>query len=124
MRAANGELRERSVAQLSGGEKKRAALALGLAFTMVAAARGRLTTNLLVLDEVGSCVCCVLQVQFVQMVLGHAFTMVAAARGRLTTNPPHLVLDEVSPLCLHVFVQCSDVKAAAFCVSSLRSKPL
>jgi len=52
VRAANGELRERSVQQLSGGEKKRAALALALAFTQVAAARGRLSTNLLVLDEV------------------------------------------------------------------------
>ncbi|GBF93021.1 hypothetical protein Rsub_05632 [Raphidocelis subcapitata] len=52
VRAANGELRERSVAQLSGGEKKRAALALALAFTQVAAARGRLSTNLIVLDEV------------------------------------------------------------------------
>lgn len=53
MRAANGELRERAVEQLSGGERKRAALALALAYTQVAAARGRLTTNLLVLDEVG-----------------------------------------------------------------------
>jgi ABC-type nitrate/sulfonate/bicarbonate transport system ATPase subunit len=45
---------ERSIAQLSGGEKKRVALALGLGFAEVVAARGRLTSNILVLDEV----CC------------------------------------------------------------------
>lgn len=50
---AGGELRERSVSQLSGGERKRLALALGLGFAEVAAARGRLTSNVLVLDEVG-----------------------------------------------------------------------
>jgi hypothetical protein len=42
----------RSIAQLSGGEKKRVALALGLGFAEVVAARGRLTSNILVLDEV------------------------------------------------------------------------
>jgi DNA repair exonuclease SbcCD ATPase subunit len=47
----------RSVAQLSGGEKKRVALALGLGLAQVAAARGRLTSNVLVLDEVWVCVC-------------------------------------------------------------------
>lgn len=52
---------ERSIAQLSGGEKKRVALALGLGFAEVVAARGRLTSNILVLDEVrqlgGGCGC-------------------------------------------------------------------
>jgi DNA repair exonuclease SbcCD ATPase subunit len=43
---------ERSIAQLSGGEKKRVALALGLGFAEVVAARGRLTSNVLILDEV------------------------------------------------------------------------
>ncbi|KAF8071319.1 hypothetical protein HT031_001402 [Scenedesmus sp. PABB004] len=52
VRAAGGELRERSVAQLSGGEKKRVALALGLGFAELVAARSRLTSNVLVLDEV------------------------------------------------------------------------
>ena len=54
VRAANGELRERAVEQLSGGERKRGALALGTAYTQLAAARGRLTTNLLVFDEVNA----------------------------------------------------------------------
>jgi hypothetical protein len=49
---AGGALMERSIAQLSGGEKKRVALALGLGFAEVVAARGRLTSNILVLDEV------------------------------------------------------------------------
>jgi len=44
---------QRSIAQLSGGEKKRVALALGLGFAEVVAARGRLTSNALILDEVG-----------------------------------------------------------------------
>jgi hypothetical protein len=51
---AGGVLMERSIAQLSGGEKKRVALALGLGFAEVVAARGRLTSNILVLDEVGT----------------------------------------------------------------------
>jgi DNA repair exonuclease SbcCD ATPase subunit len=45
-------MRERSVNQLSGGERSRVSLALGLGFAELAAARGRLTPNLLVLDEV------------------------------------------------------------------------
>eukprot|EP00879_Flechtneria_rotunda_P028490 GHRR01030611.1.p1 GENE.GHRR01030611.1~~GHRR01030611.1.p1 ORF type:complete len:159 (+),score=83.07 GHRR01030611.1:306-782(+) len=53
VRAAGGEMRERSIAQLSGGEKKRVALALGLGFAEIVAARSRLTSNILVLDEVG-----------------------------------------------------------------------
>ena len=38
--------------QLSGGERRRIALALALAFGDLAAARGRLKCNLMVLDEV------------------------------------------------------------------------
>jgi ATPase subunit of ABC transporter with duplicated ATPase domains len=53
VRSAGGELRQRSIAQLSGGERKRLALALGLGYAEVVAARGRLTSNVLVLDEVG-----------------------------------------------------------------------
>jgi hypothetical protein len=45
-------MRQRSVAQLSGGEKKRVALALGLGYAELAAARARLSSNVLVLDEV------------------------------------------------------------------------
>jgi hypothetical protein len=52
VRAAGGEMRQRSVAQLSGGETKRVALALGLGFAELAAARARLSSNVLVLDEV------------------------------------------------------------------------
>jgi hypothetical protein len=52
VRAGNGELRERAVSQLSGGEKKRVALALALGYTQLAASRGRLSSNLLILDEV------------------------------------------------------------------------
>ena len=46
------QVRERSVKQLSGGERRRIALALALAFGDLAAARGRLKCNLMVLDEV------------------------------------------------------------------------
>jgi hypothetical protein len=50
--AADGSgLASRTVAQLSGGERKRAALALALAFAQVAAARGRFRCSLLMLDE-------------------------------------------------------------------------
>lgn len=52
VRSAGGELRQRSIAQLSGGEKKRVALALGLGFAELVAARSRLTSNVLILDEV------------------------------------------------------------------------
>jgi hypothetical protein len=47
----SGELVARTVAQLSGGERKRAALALALGFAQVAAARGRFRCGLLMLDE-------------------------------------------------------------------------
>lgn len=46
------EVRQRSVKQLSGGERRRVALALALGFTELAARRGRLRCDLLVLDEV------------------------------------------------------------------------
>ena len=46
------ELRQRSVRQLSGGERRRVALALALGFTELAARRGKLRCDLLVLDEV------------------------------------------------------------------------
>ena len=50
---------ERSIATLSGGERQRVALALSLAFTDVAAQRGRMRCNLLVLDEVPAlCAAC------------------------------------------------------------------
>jgi ABC-type cobalamin transport system ATPase subunit len=52
VRAGNGELRERAVTQLSGGERKRVALALALGYTQLASSRGRLSSNLLILDEV------------------------------------------------------------------------
>lgn len=46
------ETRQRSVRQLSGGERRRVALALALGFSELAAQRGRLRSNLVVLDEV------------------------------------------------------------------------
>lgn len=42
---------ERSLRQLSGGERRRVALALALGFSELVAARGRLRCNLIVLDE-------------------------------------------------------------------------
>jgi hypothetical protein len=47
----SGQPVARTVSQLSGGERKRAALALALAFAEVAAARGRFRCNALLLDE-------------------------------------------------------------------------
>ncbi len=47
-----GELKERSLRQLSGGERRRVALALALGFAQLVSARGRLRCNMLVLDEV------------------------------------------------------------------------
>lgn len=46
------EYRRRSVSQLSGGERRRVALALALGFSELTARRGRLRSNLLVMDEV------------------------------------------------------------------------
>ena len=43
---------QRSVRQLSGGERRRVALALALGFAELASARTGLRCNLLVLDEV------------------------------------------------------------------------
>ena len=45
-------VRERSIASLSSGERRRVALALALGFGEVVAQRGRLNCSLLVLDEV------------------------------------------------------------------------
>lgn len=56
MALPNGATRPRSLRQLSGGERRRVALALALGYRELAAQRGRLQSNLLVLDEVrGSC---------------------------------------------------------------------
>ena len=46
----NGQLLPRSLAQLSGGERRRIALALALGFADLIRTRGRLSSNLLVLD--------------------------------------------------------------------------
>lgn len=51
-RAADGGFRDRSLSQLSGGQWRRASLALELAFVELARQRGRFSCNLLVLDEV------------------------------------------------------------------------
>ncbi|CAM9864360.1 unnamed protein product, partial [Ectocarpus fasciculatus] len=52
VRAADGGFRDRSLSQLSGGQWRRASLALELAFIELARQRGRFSCNLLVLDEV------------------------------------------------------------------------
>ena len=44
-------LKERSIRQLSGGERRRVALALALGYAQLATTRGQLRCNLLVLDE-------------------------------------------------------------------------
>ncbi len=49
---ADGSLRPRDVRQLSGGERRRVALALSLGFEALVRARRRLVSNLIVLDEV------------------------------------------------------------------------
>lgn len=70
VRAAGGEMRQRSIAQLSGGEKKRVALALGLGFAELVAARGRLKSNVLVLDEVRGQRCgCMKQQRHMQCIM-------------------------------------------------------
>lgn len=51
-RAADGGFRDRSLSQLSGGQWRRASLALELAFAELARQRSRFSCNLLVLDEV------------------------------------------------------------------------
>jgi DNA repair exonuclease SbcCD ATPase subunit len=47
-----GDPKQRSVRQLSGGERRRVALALALGFSQLAGRKGRLRSELLVLDEV------------------------------------------------------------------------
>ena len=51
-RASDGGFRDRSLSQLSGGQWRRASLALELAFADLARQRSRFSCNLLVLDEV------------------------------------------------------------------------
>jgi len=48
---SEGGLKERSIRQLSGGERRRVALALALGFADLIAGRGQLRCNLIVLDE-------------------------------------------------------------------------
>ena len=50
--AGSGEVVQRTVKQLSGGERRRVALALALGFADLVSARTGLRCNLLVLDEV------------------------------------------------------------------------
>lgn len=48
---SEGGLKERSIRQLSGGERRRVALALALGFADLISGRGQLRCNLIVLDE-------------------------------------------------------------------------
>lgn len=63
-------IRERSIRQLSGGERRRIALALALGFADLTAGRGQLRCNLVVLDEVCmrsmACKICFLSVSMFQ----------------------------------------------------------
>lgn len=52
VRLSNGILENRSLRQLSGGERRRMALALALGYSEIASQRGGIHCNLLVLDEV------------------------------------------------------------------------
>ena len=52
VRSADGSMLERSVRQLSGGERRRIALALALGFAELTAHRGHLRCNMIILDEV------------------------------------------------------------------------
>ncbi|XP_073389591.1 uncharacterized protein [Physcomitrium patens] len=52
VRLSNGSLENRSLRQLSGGERRRMALALALGYSQFASQRGGIQCNLLVLDEV------------------------------------------------------------------------
>lgn len=51
-RAPDGSWQLRALPQLSGGERRRVALALSLGYAELARLRGRMRCNLLVLDEV------------------------------------------------------------------------
>lgn len=57
VRNTDGSLVERSVRALSGGERRRVALALALGFAELTANRGHLRSNLIVLDEVRILIC-------------------------------------------------------------------
>jgi ABC-type glutathione transport system ATPase component len=52
VRLSNGTLENRSLRQLSGGERRRLALALALGYADFVSQKGGLQCNLLVLDEV------------------------------------------------------------------------
>lgn len=52
VKAAGGEMRERRLEQLSGGQWRRVSLALDLAFVEVVRRRGSLRCNMIVMDEV------------------------------------------------------------------------
>jgi DNA repair exonuclease SbcCD ATPase subunit len=52
VRAADGEFKERSLSQLSGGQWRRVSMALDFAFAEVVRRRGTLRSNLIVMDEV------------------------------------------------------------------------
>ena len=52
VRAADGELRERGLAQLSGGQWRRVSLSLDLAFSEVVRRKGTLRCGLIVMDEI------------------------------------------------------------------------
>lgn len=52
VRASDGEFKERSLSQLSGGQWRRVSMALDFAFAEVIRRRGTLRSNLIVMDEV------------------------------------------------------------------------
>lgn len=52
VRAADGELRERGLAQLSGGQWRRVSMSLDLAFAEVVRRKGALRCGLIVMDEI------------------------------------------------------------------------
>jgi DNA repair exonuclease SbcCD ATPase subunit len=52
IRASDSELRERALAQLSGGQWRRVSMALDLAFAEAIRRKGTLRSNLIVMDEI------------------------------------------------------------------------